>query len=176
MKNRGRILALDRDPRRLAKLRTRARRAGAAIVQSRAIADNDPWLAQHAGKADRVLVDAPCSGTGTWRRNPEAIWRLTPEILARHLTQQAKLLDDAARLVKPGGRLVYATCSLLPAEDEAQVKAFLGRHFDFAPLAISAPWAEGVGGGCPFDGHFAVFTPLDHGTDGIFVAVLERRA
>jgi 16S rRNA (cytosine967-C5)-methyltransferase len=176
MKNRGRIVALDRDAGRLAKLAPRARRAKANIVQTHVVADADPWLARYAGKADRVLVDAPCSGSGTWRRNPEAAWRLTPEILARHLAQQAKLLDGAAALLKPGGRLAYATCSLLPDEDEGQVEAFLARHGDFAPLDVRAVWTETIGGACPFAGPYAVFTPLDHGTDGFFVAVLERRA
>src|SRR5690606_8788198 len=121
------------------------------------------WL----GSADVVLVDAPCSGTGTWRRNPEARWRLTPARLARLVETQARLLDVAAQLVKPGGTLVHIVCSLLDAEGADQVESFLARHPDWAaaPLALPAGTPHGSG---------MRLTPLSHSTDGFFVAKLVR--
>ncbi len=126
MDNRGSILACDTDRARLSRLAPRASRAGAGIVESLLL---DPGREAEAltawqGRADAVLVDAPCSGTGTWRRNPEARWRLTEARLARIIALQARLLDLAATLVAPGGRLVYAVCSLLDAEGADQISAF----------------------------------------------------
>jgi 16S rRNA (cytosine967-C5)-methyltransferase len=128
-----------------------------------------------------VLVDAPCSGIGTWRRNPDAKWRLAPAELAELVELQQRILASAARLVKPGGRLVYATCSLLAAENGAQVAWFLEAHPGFSLLPIARVWAETVGrmpeaGACPTDEPTLRLTPAAHGTDGFFVAVLERQA
>ena len=123
---------------------------------------------------DWVLVDAPCSGTGTWRRNPDAKWRLVPEDLARLVKLQASILESAQRLVKPGGRLVYATCSLLAEENDAQVTDFLAKHPDFVQVPIADVWKDVIGTECPSQGPTLSLTPLRNGTDGFFVAVMER--
>jgi 16S rRNA (cytosine967-C5)-methyltransferase len=121
-------------------------------------------------------VDAPCTGTGTWRRNPHARIRTGPAELRELLPKQAAILDAAAGLVRPGGgRLVYATCSLLPPEDEEQVRAFLARHPDFCLLPPSVAWAEaGMSGPPPGEGEFLLTSPARHGTDGFFAAILQR--
>jgi len=173
MRNKGQVYALDRDPRRLQRLGPRAQRAGARNIQARPIKADDPWLAELAGRCDRVLVDAPCSGTGTWRRNPEARFRLTPDMLAAHTRRQDQVLRDAADLVRPGGRLVYATCSLLPEENEDRVAAFLADHPDFAVLPIARIWDD-AWGPCPGDPYLAL-SPASHDTDGFFTAVLTRQ-
>jgi 16S rRNA (cytosine967-C5)-methyltransferase len=129
---------------------------------------------RHAGGFDRGLVDAPCSGTGTWRRNPDAKWTLTPDDVSELTALQQRILDSAARLVKPGGRLIYATCSLLPSENSGQVTAFLKDHADFALRSVAELWPEAVGGASPTSGETLQLTPAAHETDGFFVAVLER--
>ena len=127
------------------------------------------------GKFDRVLVDAPCSGTGTWRRQPELRWRLAPERLESLKETQAWLLEDGARHTRPGGRLIYATCSLLPSENEDQIATFLERHSDFATHPVREVWIEAIGTELPpgMDQFFHA-TPLTTGTDGFFAAMLER--
>ncbi len=167
MENRGHIVACDVSVPRLDGAVRRLRRAGVHNVERHLIAPGDKWAKRRAGSFDRVLVDAPCTGTGTWRRNPDARQRLTERDLLELVDKQAMILDAAAGLVRIGGRLVYATCSLLPEENEAQVSAFLTRHPDFAvrPLA-DGPWPAG---------EFLSLTPLQHGTDGFFAAVLERK-
>jgi 16S rRNA (cytosine967-C5)-methyltransferase len=119
-----------------------------------------------------VLVDAPCTGSGTWRRNPDARLRLVERDLAELLPRQAGILDAAARLVRIGGRLVYATCSLLHEENEGQVSDFLSRHPGFALLPLAEAWA--LDGAPPCVGPFLSLTPRQHGTDGFFAAVLQR--
>ena len=174
MENRGQIYACDSDPRRLGRLAPRLERAGVRNVQShRVLGEGGPLLGELAGKADRVLLDVPCSGTGAWRRHPEARWQLTPDDLARDRALQAALLDRAAALVRPGGRIVYATCSLLPAENERQVQAFLGRHGGFALLPAAAAWTVAAPLP-PGSDTYLRLTPQRHGTDGFFAAVLER--
>lgn len=169
MANQGAILACDIDRPRLSRLMPRAERAGVTIAGTRLL---DPgreaeMLADQQGLADLVLVDAPCSGTGTWRRNPEARWRLTPDRLARYVATQAALLDIAADLVRPGGALVHVVCSLLDAEGKGQVEAFLARHpgWDAVPLASGAGTSRGPG---------LRLTPLRDSTDGFFVAKMTR--
>ena len=165
MANQGRIVAADADRGRLSRLRPRLERAGVSIVDARLLnpgAELDP-LADMRRAADLVLVDAPCSGTGTWRRNPETRWRLNPERLDRLLKLQAHLLDIAAELVRPGGFVVYAVCSLLEEEGFAQAAAF-GSHrsaFMWQDLAIEFGRASGPG---------RLLTPRHDGTDGFFVA------
>ncbi len=180
MANKGQIVACDVLAGRVDRAGVRLRRAGAHNVTRRALSsERDPWVKRHEGSFDRVLVDAPCSGTGTWRRNPDARWRLDagePEDLAR---LQARILASAWRLVRKGGRLVYATCSLLPKENEDQVNAFLADKPDIRLRPIAEIWAESIGrspggGRCPMDGPFLFLTPATHGTDGFFAAVLER--
>ncbi|MET1756550.1 RsmB/NOP family class I SAM-dependent RNA methyltransferase [Novosphingobium sp. RD2P27] len=162
----GRILACDADRARLSRLQPRAERAGATGIETRLL---DPGaeleqLSDWRGQADAVLVDAPCSGTGTWRRNPEARWRLTPTQLDRYVALQARLLDVGAALVRPGGRLVYVTCSLLDAEGAEQAAAFLSRHgagwrAEVPVLPAGVPRGAGLR-----------LSPCRDGTDGFFIA------
>jgi 16S rRNA (cytosine967-C5)-methyltransferase len=176
MGNRGRLTACDVSAPRLEGASRRLRRAGVANAERHLLQPGDRWAKRRAGAFDRVLVDAPCTGTGTWRRNPDARTRTGPEDLRELLPKQAAILDAATGLVRPGGgRLVYATCSLLPAEDEEQVRAFLRRHPDFAPLPLAAAWAEaGLSGPPPGEGEFLLTSPARHGTDGFFAAILLR--
>lgn len=167
MGNEGRIIATDTDRTRLQRLPPRADRAGVTIAEIRLLDPGveAPALNDLIGMADVVLIDAPCSGTGTWRRNPEARWRLTPERIDRLVATQARLLDIGARLVKPGGALVYIVCSLLDAEGAGQVAAFLTRRRGWRaePLALGAGTQRGAG---------VRMTPASDGTDGFFVARL----
>ena len=167
---RGRIIACDSDALRLRELAPRAQRAGAAaIVAARRL---DPpreaaALADLAAAADVVLVDAPCSGSGTWRRNPEARWRLTPQRLSRLVALQDRLLDLGAALVRPGGRLVYAVCSVLEAEGPARAAAFAARHAGWTPAPLALPGAPAA--------PCALLTPRRTSTDGFFIASFLRR-
>lgn len=167
MRNEGAILACDTDRARLSRLAPRAGKAGVTIAETRLL---DPGremaaLADWHARADAVLVDAPCSGTGTWRRNPEARWRLTPERLARLVATQARLLDIAAALVRPGAALVHVVCSLLDAEGADQVTAFLSRHSGWRTESLALPLGRAHGDGWRL-------SPAADGTDGFFVARL----
>jgi len=175
MRNSGRLYAFDVSDKRLSKLKPRMARSGLSNVHPVVIAsENDPRVKRLAGKIDRVLVDAPCSGLGTLRRNPDLKWRQSPEALAELTVKQGAILASAARLVKPGGRLVYATCSLLPEENEAIVAAFLAANEGFVPLNAQDVLArQGITVEC---GEQLRLTPLAHDTDGFFAAVLERKA
>jgi 16S rRNA (cytosine967-C5)-methyltransferase len=174
MENRGQIIACDVSAPRLDGAVRRLRRAGVHNVERHLVETGDKWLKRRAGTFDRVLIDAPCTGTGTWRRNPDARLRLKETDLAELLPKQASILDTAQSLVRPGGRLVYATCSLLDDENEAQVSGFLLRHpaFRVVPLAQAWPLDQPP----PNSGNFLSLTPARHGTDGFFTAVLERLA
>jgi 16S rRNA (cytosine967-C5)-methyltransferase len=173
MQNRGQLVACDVSAARLDAAVRRLRRAGVHNVERHLTEAGDKWAKRRAGSFDRVLVDAPCTGTGTWRRNPDARLRLTETDLAELLPKQAAIMDQAAALVRSGGRLVYATCSLLSEENEDQVTAFLTRHPGFALVPLARAWQ---GGAPPNPGDFLSLTPARHGTDGFFAAVLERRA
>ena len=153
---------------RLSKLQPRAERAGAAIETRllnppNELAQLDDWR----GTADLVLVDAPCSGSGTWRRNPEGRWRLTPKLLDRLVLQQQRLLGIASELVRPGGRLVYAVCSLLSREGAGQIADFLGSRSSW--IIDETPMSAGR-----LDGAGRLLTPGHDGTDGFFIARLGR--
>lgn len=169
MGNQGRIIAADTDRGRLSRLPPRAARAGASIITTRLL---DPRrehlaLADLAGAADLVLVDAPCSGSGTWRRNPEARWRLTPARLARLAEEQARLMALAATLVRPGGRLVYVVCSLLDAEGPAII----------APIVAGGgfrPVDDGLASSGRQHGEGRLLTPFRDNCDGFFVSVLQK--
>jgi 16S rRNA (cytosine967-C5)-methyltransferase len=174
MANRGHIVACDVSAPRLDGAVRRLRRAGVHNVERHLVEPGDKWAKRRAGSFDRVLVDAPCTGTGTWRRNPDARLRLAANDLAELVAKQAGILDTASRLVRKGGRLVYATCSLLPDENEAQVQGFLSAHPDFAVLPLAAAWT--LPGSPPGTGPYLSLTPRSHGTDGFFAAVLERTA
>lgn len=177
MKNRGEVFALDVDERRLEDLRQRARRAGVHNVRVQAIAagpEAEGQLTKLMGAAERVLVDAPCSGTGTFRRKPDGRYRLTEASLAEHVERQRTLLARFAKLVRPGGRLVYGTCSLLSEENEGVVKDFVAKHPDFE-VVPATPWlGEALAAKTTRDGMLRLF-PHRHGTDGFFGAVLKRR-
>ncbi len=174
MKNKGHVVACDVNETRLKRCAERHRRAGLHNVETRVLAsETDRWVKRHKGGFDRVLVDAPCSGTGTWRRNPDARWR-APELGLENLVAlQARILASAARLVKPGGRLVYATCSILCEENEAQVAIFLASNpgFRLAPVSEAAPHLARA----TQSAHLSL-TPARHGTDGFFAAVMQRDA
>mgnify|MGYP002632834394 CR=1 FL=1 len=171
----GSLTACDISGNRMERMLPRLRRAGAHRVTRQVVAAaDDPWVAQNTGRADRVLADVPCTGTGTWRRNPEAKWRFTPTDLDDLRSKQQRIFNTAASLVKPGGRLIYATCSLLQEENEQQLAWFLEQQRGrFAPLAIEAVWAETIGGPAPGNGPSIRFSPASTGTDGFFCCVLE---
>jgi 16S rRNA (cytosine967-C5)-methyltransferase len=169
MANGGTLMAADTDRGRLSKLPPRAERAGALIAETVLL---DPGreadaLAAWQGKAGAVLVDAPCSGTGTWRRNPEARWRLDPAALERLVALQRHLLGVAAQLVRPGGRLVYVVCSLLDEEGSGQAAAFLAEHPGWRAAPLSLPLGRPRGPGVRL-------TPFHDGTDGFLIARLEK--
>jgi 16S rRNA (cytosine967-C5)-methyltransferase len=177
MRSTGRLYAFDVNARRLAGLGPRLKRSGLSNVHPVAIAgENDLRVKRLSGKIDRVLVDAPCSGSGTLRRNPDLKWRFDEAELARVNNVQQRVLRAAARLVKPGGRLVYATCSLLAAENQAVVERFLAEQSQFAPLpAIEVLQPQGIViPGLEDDAPYFVMLPHRHGTDGFFAAVLQR--
>ena len=158
MRNKGRIIALDVRPKKLQELRRRATRAGADTIESRLI-DDRKVLKRMNGTGDRVLIDAPCTGTGALRRNPDIKWKLAPADLDRLIGIQRDLLRDYSALVKPGGKLIYATCSILPSENEDQVRDFLKSSGDMWKLEAELK-----------------LRPGDHGADGFYAARLVKRA
>lgn len=168
MQNKGQLYAFDVDQRRLAPLKERADRATAHNIQIRTPLRTRDALEDLRGKMDVVLVDAPCSGSGTWRRNPDSKWRLRPNALEMRKREQAEALTLAAPLVKPGGRLVYVTCSVLPEENEDAIAAFRASYADFTPVGLfcDAP--------AHARGDAIQMTPLKTGCDGFFVAALVR--
>ena len=180
MENRGQIYATDSDKRRLAPIHERLERAGVHNVQVRTPRAQENLLADLERRADLVLIDAPCTGIGTWRRNPDAKWRMRPGALALRVEEQAELLDRAAALVKPGGRIAYVTCSLLAEENGDQVRAFLARREDFAivpPAEVTSALEERAhvfrrAALVSEDG--VLMTPHRTDTDGFYVAVLIR--
>ncbi|WP_150695371.1 RsmB/NOP family class I SAM-dependent RNA methyltransferase [Pandoraea terrae] len=175
MRSTGRLYAFDVAEKRLAKLKPRLARSGLSNVHPVLIdSEHDTKIKRLAGKIDRVLVDAPCSGLGTLRRNPDLKWRQSPQAVAELTEKQASILASAARLVKAGGRLVYATCSLLDAENRAVAEAFAAAHPDFVRIPASEVLAgQKIG----LDtGDYLELQPHRHGTDGFFAAIFERRA
>ncbi|WP_457797252.1 RsmB/NOP family class I SAM-dependent RNA methyltransferase [Methylocystis sp. S23] len=178
MHNKGQLYAYDADGRRLMPIHERLERAGARNIQVRQPKGKADALADLEGRCDLVLIDVPCTGTGAWRRHPDAKWRLAPGALELRLKEQTALLEQALRFVKPGGRLVYATCSLLRDENEDQVAAFLAAHPGFAAL-LGKEMAERAG--LPELARFASphgagirLSPATSGTDGFYVAILRR--
>jgi 16S rRNA (cytosine967-C5)-methyltransferase len=174
MKNDGTLIAHDADRHRLRPIFERLTRAGASMVQVMGAEEE----AKLGSDFDCVLVDAPCSGSGAWRRKPDAKWRISEKHLRDRVRAQAELVDKAAEKVKPGGRLVYITCSLLAEENGDQVAAFLERQRDFKIIPYAEQWRAAVGGEAPVsaDGsrETLLLTPRQHGTDGFFVAVMRR--
>ncbi len=174
MRNTGRLYAFDVSDKRLANLKPRLARSGLSNVHPARIEhERDQKIKRLAGKADRVLVDAPCSGLGTLRRNPDLKWRQDETSVAELTVKQAAILAAAATLVRPGGRLVYATCSLLSAENDEIVAAFLEKHPDFSLLPASAVLGKQ---GIACEGDVLRLLPHKHNTDGFFAAAMERKA
>ena len=175
MDNKGRILAWDTSEKRLSQIKDRLRRCGAQNVQTHVLeSENDAFVKRHKFTADRVLVDVPCSGTGTWRRNPDLKWRFTPQDLSEVLAVQERILDSAARLVKPGGRLIYATCSVLKSENDEQVAKFLTKRNDFRVVCAQKIWSKTATDSGSDPVSYLSVTPHKDGVDGFFAAVLER--
>lgn len=177
MHNTGQIYAYDDEAQRLRPIIERLKRAGARNVQVLQAGDNQA-LAALGARFDVVFIDAPCSGTGAWRRRPDAKWRLKPANLQQRICEQRVILELAAPLIKPGGRLVYVTCSVLPEENEDQAAWFRANNPAFRALPWRALWESGVGGEPPISAnpgeHGLLLTPARHGTDGFFIAAFER--
>jgi 16S rRNA (cytosine967-C5)-methyltransferase len=181
MQGKGRLIATDHDKRQLAPIHERLSRAGVHNADVRTPkSDSDP-LADIRASADLVLIDAPCTGTGTWRRNPDAKWRMRPGALEVRLKDQIEVLDRAAALVRPGGRIAYITCSVLPVENGAQVQAFIARHSGFAVVppeqTASVLWdkADAFAAAALRSAEGWLMTPRRTGTDGFFVSILTRK-
>ncbi len=182
MENHGQIYATDIDKRQLAPIHERLARAGAHNIQVRTPRGEADMLADLAGRIDLALIDAPCTGTGAWRRNPDAKWRVRPGALSQRLIQQEALLDRAAPLVKPGGRIAYVTCSVLAEENDDQVHAFVERNADFS-VEKPADLAQVLGERAYLFTRAALIsdagllmTPRRTDTDGFFVSLLRRSA
>jgi 16S rRNA (cytosine967-C5)-methyltransferase len=176
MGNQGSITLCDLDMARLHQAKKRLARAGVTIGKTRLVArENDPWIAGQVDAFDRVLVDAPCSGSGAWRRHPEARLRLTKARFGEFCVLQRDLLLTAALLVRPGGRLIYATCSLFKDENQEVVDFFMDQRSDYKALTIESVWQETLGESCPGKGSSLQLTPFRNSTDGFFVAILERK-
>jgi 16S rRNA (cytosine967-C5)-methyltransferase len=180
MANGGRIYATDTDPRRLAPIHARIARAGASNIEVRTPRGSADVLDDLGHAADLVLIDAPCTGVGAWRRNPDAKWRVRPGALEQRVKAQDEVLERAAGLVKPGGRIAYVTCSLLDDENGARVRAFLARHGDFAVVPATAT-IDALGArkddfraAVRIASEGLLMTPRLTGTDGFFVAVMRR--
>jgi 16S rRNA (cytosine967-C5)-methyltransferase len=179
MENTGQLYAYDSDRMRLRPIFERLKRAGVRNAQV-LNPGNAEALAELEGKMDRVIVDAPCTGSGVWRRRPDAKWRLSPQMLEARLAEQRTVLDQAARLVKPGGRLAYITCSVLPPENRGAVDAFIARFPEFGMVPWPELWEQAAFSAAPpqsADGsaETLLMTPRSFGTDGFYVAVLQRR-
>ena len=176
MNNEGKLIAHDVDRFRLRPIFERLTRAG--VTNCEVIAAQEQALMDGAGPFDCVVIDAPCSGSGSWRRKPDAKWRLTQKQLDQRLKDQRQVLEKGFNLLKPGGRLIYITCSVLPQENGAQVEAFLARHPEVKIIPYKEQWAKVIGGEAPIsaDGseQTLLLTPAQHGTDGFFVAVMRR--
>jgi len=182
MGNKGQIFATDDDKRRLAPIHDRLKRSGARNVQVRTPKSIGGEVDDLEGRMDLVFIDAPCTGTGAWRRNPDAKWRMRPGALEQRLKDQAEVLDRAAPMLKPGGRIAYVTCSVLEDENGGQVRAFLARHPEFAaaPAAeVMAPLGERAflfGKAARAAPEGLLMTPRTTDTDGFYVAMLSRRS
>jgi 16S rRNA (cytosine967-C5)-methyltransferase len=176
MGNKGQIFAYDSDRSRLAPIYDRLKRNGVRNAQVR---QPDPGaLDDLVGRIDRVVIDAPCTGTGTWRRRPDAKWKLTPDQVALRTSEQSAILDQGQNYVKAGGELVYITCSILADENDNQVQKFLERHTDFTAVPPQILWT-GTFSDMPLPQSASKYgitlTPLSTQTDGFYIAMLKRR-
>ncbi|MFV0369113.1 MAG: RsmB/NOP family class I SAM-dependent RNA methyltransferase, partial [Hyphomicrobiaceae bacterium] len=180
MQNTGQIYAYDTDRQQLRPIFERLKRAGARNVQVMNGGDSEA-LNELGPRFDVVLADAPCTGSGTWRRRPDSKWRIRPEALEQRIRDQDAVLSDAASLVKPGGRLVYVTCSLLPEENADRIEHFLSTNQGFALVPYAGVWRQTFAGEPPssavrdkWEGSTLQLTPAMHGTDGFFIAIIQR--
>ena len=177
MQNTGQLYAYDADRQQLRPIFERLRRAGARNVQVMDAGDDDA-LSELGARFDTVFVDAPCTGSGTWRRRPDTKWRVKPANLATRVAEQQRVLQSAERLVRPGGRLVYVTCSILPEENIDQVQWFLANCTGFGLVPVAQQWSDVLPGEAPHSSDGAQetlqLTPHDHQTDGFFIAILEK--
>lgn len=171
MKNKGQIYAFDISEPRLKDLKVRAKRSKHHIFQSHVLTakNREKTLDEFKGKMDRVILDVPCSGTGTWRRNPESRWRISPDSIKEYQKTQQELLNEAWQMVKPGGRVAYMTCSILKGENEDQIEQFLEAHEDANLIPIKKQGIEALEG-------TLLLSPFSRGTDGFFVAIIEKQA
>lgn len=175
MQNKGRLLAWDTSAVRLEQSAKRLRRAGVDNVQRHAIAtENDAFIKRHKDSADIVLIDAPCSGSGTWRRNPDLKWRFGEQDLEDITAIQRNILDSAQRLVKKGGKLLYITCSIFEEENESQVKQFLMKYPDFVVARPAEIWNNEPCSAISGTSDSLRLTPHRAGTDGFFATVLYK--
>lgn len=174
MKNKGSLTLSDIHPYRLQRAKERLRRAGVSCYQLKDIHKDNSWFKRQHNRFDRVLVDAPCTGTGTWRRNPDLKNRLTPTDLEELTKLQQVILSQTQKLVKDGGRLIYVTCSVLEEENNKQVNWFLKEFPEFQILPIGHVWQEILKTECPFDTSTAQFLPNIHQTDGFFISIFEK--
>jgi 16S rRNA (cytosine967-C5)-methyltransferase len=175
MQNKGRILAWDTSAKRLEQMKPRLARAKADNVQRHVLAsENDPFLKRHKDSADLVLIDAPCSGSGTWRRNPDLKWRMQKKDLNEILAMQKSILESASRLVKKNGHLLYITCSLLQSENDKAIATFLTQQKKFGVASVEKIWSNFSQPTIRQDGGFRL-TPHQDGTDGFFAYLLQRR-
>ncbi len=177
MNNKGQVHAFDTDRKRLAPIIERLKRAGTRNVQ---VHDRAEGLERYVGKFDRVLVDAPCTGTGTWRRRPDTKWRLTQRNLEERVEQQAQALEQAKSFVRAGGELIYVTCSVLPDENERQVRRFCAENSEFSIRPALPRWTETFGADAikphSADGETLTLTPATTDTDGFFFCAMKRNA
>jgi 16S rRNA (cytosine967-C5)-methyltransferase len=180
MDNHGQIYATDSDQRRLAPIHARLERAGVRNVQVRTPRGRVDAVQDLEGRADLVLVDAPCTGTGTWRRNPDSKWRVRPGSLEARRKEQGAVLDRAAALVRPGGRIAYVTCSVLPEENDDAVAGLIERDGGVSAVdareALAAAGLSAMADAVRFTKHGLQMSPLRTGTDGFYVAMLLREA
>jgi 16S rRNA (cytosine967-C5)-methyltransferase len=178
MGNKGQIFAYDSDRNRLAPIYDRLKRNGVRNAQVRS--PQPGALDDLAGKMDRVIIDAPCTGTGTWRRRPDTKWKLSPELLAQRQADQAALLEEAVRYLKPGGTIAYITCSILPEENDDQVLAFLSSHPEFKSVDVATAWRQALitdlPEGLATAGGGLCLTPLRTNTDGFYIHLLRKNA
>ena len=177
MQNKGQLYAFDADRLRLAPIHERLQRAGVRNIQVRDPATTS--LNDLEGQMDLVFIDAPCTGTGVWRRRPDSKWRLTPKALADRVGDQRLVLQEAGKYVRPGGRMVYVTCSVLPRENQEQAAWFLEAHPDFRPLSALKHWRDFLPGK-PDPAYVSqngdlLLTPATTDTDGFFIAMFERK-
>jgi 16S rRNA (cytosine967-C5)-methyltransferase len=180
MQGKGRLIATDHDKRQLAPIHERLSRAGVHNAEVRTPKGEGETLSDIKASADLVVIDAPCTGTGTWRRNPDAKWRMRPGALEIRLKDQVEVLDRASSLVKPGGRIAYITCSVLSEENGEQVRAFVARHPEFSVVppteTASVLWdkADAFAEAALQSPEGWLMTPRRTGTDGFFVSVLKK--